>query len=477
MVPNVSRGYSFKGVTVYLLHDKREEGDAPYPESAGRVGLGWLFNLDGEASTPEQAAKVMALTVRDAERLKRGAGIRPGGSKAEAPPVWHMSLSWAKIETPGPAEMESAVQEALEAVGLGVEKGYQTYVVEHTDTTHRHVHVVVCLVHPLTGCQANPHRDQPKLQSWARTYERRHGQIFCHDREAKYAAIDRLRSSHATPTRAAFNDNSIGPAPATVEPAPAAAQPDRFGRSRERKPRAPRQAKTQQRPEWQARTAAGNANRNAREAADGIKAATAEKWSALKAAERAAFTQRNAEASRFYADRKAGREAIFETYRTALDGIWKPQGGPKTATPDRSSLWQAVRDQQQARLKTFEKNERSALGRVRNALMLVPKASLLRRARLAVNGAERRRLFERGQRAIVARIIPKEHRTPTRPMPKTPEPKRVQAERLKIQRSAELERHARETTAQGAALKARHACEIRRNPARDSDLMSATVPI
>jgi hypothetical protein len=332
-------------------------------------------------------------------------------------------------------------------------RGFQTVIVEHTDTDHPHVHIMVNLVHPETGKQANPFRDKQKAQAWARGYERQRGEIFCHDREAKYAELDRARSSHATAIRAAFNDSASGLAPAKA-PAPDR-KADRFGRSRERKPR-----NRQQRPEWQARTAAGNDNRTAREAANRIKAETAAKWSALKAAERAAFTQRTAEASRFCADSRAGRDAIFEKFRTALDAVWKPHGDPKTASPDRSLLWQAVREQQETRLKAFEKNERSALGRIRNVFTLAPRASMLRRARLALDAGERRRVFERGQRAIVARIMPKEDRKPARPAPHTPEPKKVQAERLKAQRNAELVQQAREITAQGAAMKARHAFQI-----------------
>jgi MobA/VirD2-like, nuclease domain len=458
MIPKLNRGQSFKGLTAYLMHDKREEGaadDAPHPETAERVGFTRTMNFHGAAAEddPALAAKLMALTWKAREALKRAAGIKPGGSEAEAPPVWHSSLSWEPSERPDGAEMMRAVESYLKHQGLGLEKGYQTYVVEHTDTAHPHVHIVVNLVHPETGKQANPYRDRQKAQSWARDYERQRGAIFCHDREAKYAEIDRARSSHATTTRAAFNDNAQGGSAGGPAPG-AAAQPDRFGRSRKRKPRQRRQ---QQRPEWQARKAAGNDNRTARAAAERIKAEAAAQWAALKAAERAAFTQRSAEAARLSANRKAGREAIFEKYRSALDAVWTPQGGPKTASPDRSSLWRSVRERQAARQRAFEKNERSALGRVRNALTLAGKgASLLRTVRLAVDATERRRVFERGQRAIAARTIPKETRLPTRPQPKTPEPKRVQAERLKAMRAKELAEHSRETTARGAAMKARH---------------------
>jgi hypothetical protein len=456
MIPNVSRGYSFKGVTAYLTHDARENTSEPHPQTAERVGFTRLYNfLPGEARTPQEAAKVMALTVRDADRIKRQAGINPCG-KAEAPPVYHVSLSWAKSQVPTEAQKEGAIREAAERAGVSLDKGYLAYAVEHTDTEHHHVHFVVCLVHPETGKQANPHRDQPKLQSWARDYERRHGQVFCKDREAKYAALDRLRSSRDTPTRAAFNDNSRGAA--------ATAAPDRFGRSRERQPRQPgdrQPRKGLERPEGQARKEASDDNRAGQEAADRIKADSAARWSALKAAEKAAFTQRQAEAARFYADRKAGREAIFEKYKTAFDGLWKPQGGPKQASPDRSRLWQSIRDQQAARQQTFQANERSAIGRIRNAVSLAGKgASLLKTVRLAVSAEERRHTFERGQRAIVARTLPREQRQPSRPTPKTPEPKRVQAERVKAMRTAELAAYARETTARAAAMKGRHAFQI-----------------
>jgi hypothetical protein len=449
MIPKLTRGRSFKKLARYLMHDKRENEAAPHPETAQRVGFTRTLNFLGDAARgdPSKAASIMALTWKARDELKRAAGIKPTGDKANAPPVWHSSLSWAKGEKPTEAEMIRAAESYLRHQGLGLEKGYQTYLVQHTDTAHPHVHIVVNLVHPENGKQANPFRDQPKAQAWARTYEKQRGQIFCHDRERKYAALDQARQ---TPARAAFNDNAQGKA------APAA-QPDKFGRSRDRQPR----KRNQQRPEWQARQAAGNDNRAAREAADRIKADSAARWSALKAGEQAAFTQRTAEASRFYADRKAGRDAIFEKYRTALDGVWNPQGGPKQASPDRSRLWQSIRQQQTQRQTTFDANEKTAIGRIRNALTLAGKgASLFRTARLAVNAEERRRVFERGQRAIAARGLPREERQPARPTPKTPEPKRVQAERLKAMRTAELAEFARDTTTQGAAMKGRHAFQI-----------------
>ena len=451
MLPNVERGYSFKGVTAYLTHDARENPNDPHPPTSERVDFFKLRNFIGdEARTPEEAAKIMALIVRDADKIKRAAGTAATGRKATAPPVYHFSLSWHPTEQPSQAKMERAAEAFLKSEGL--DERYLSYFVAHNDTDHRHLHGVVCLVDPVTGKQANPHFDKQKAQLWGAQYEREQGKIFCHNREARLGAIERARPSHATKTRAAFNDNSRGAAKPEATPAP-----DRFGRSRERtrEPRQPHQPrKGQSRLEWQARQ---DKSRAAQEAADRIKADTAAKWAALKASERVAFAQRGAEFSRLMADRNAGRDAIYQKYQAALDGIWKPEGGPKSASPDRRKAWLSIHSQQEARKQEFEANERTALGRVRNALTLAGKdKSLWRTARLAINAAERRSLFERGQWEIVARILPREQQAKERPRLKTPEPKRVQAERVKAMRARELAEYARETKMQAAAMKARH---------------------
>jgi hypothetical protein len=187
MIPKLTRGRSFKKLTAYLMHDKREgwaEAGDPHPDTAERVGFTRTMNFFGDAAQgdPRIAARMMAATWKSAEALKRAAGIKPGGDKAKAPPVWHNSLSWAKSERVDEAEMMRAAESYLKYQGLGLDKGYQTYVVEHTDTEHMHLHVVVNLVHPETGKQANPYRDKQNAQAWARSYEKQRGQIFCHDR-------------------------------------------------------------------------------------------------------------------------------------------------------------------------------------------------------------------------------------------------------------------------------------------------------
>ena len=201
MLPNVSRGWSFKGLTRYLLNPK-EGQDA----SVERVGFIHLENfLPDEARTPEEAAHTMAMTWKGADRLKKEAGIPGTGQKVKSPPVWHCSLSWTKGEKPTRDEMLEAGRECLASVGLALEDGHHTYFIEHRDTEQAHIHMVVNLVHPIDGRQANPVRDQKRSQRWANRYDRERGHIYCPQRYAKYSAHEKglkLKSAWGKASRA-----------------------------------------------------------------------------------------------------------------------------------------------------------------------------------------------------------------------------------------------------------------------------------
>ena len=447
MLPNVSRGHSFAGVTAYLTHDKREDfadGTTRTADTEERVGFCRLMNFDdGEARTPAEAAKVMALTVRDADRIKQDAGVKATGNKAERETVFHMSLSWAKSEQVDEAEMVRAMGESLAAVGLKLDKGYQTYCIEHTDTEHQHLHVVVNLVHPLTGKQANPHRDQPKLQAWARVYEKQRGQVFCHDREAKYAAIDRKRGSHASPRRAAFNGKGQGETgkPGTGRAGGERAARDRPGRS------VPYHV-------WKAQQQARNAAEQA--AASQVKAALGGRYRDMQTRHEAAYQTRRQEQSQARADAQGGRNAIYEKYASALDAIYHPPAGPKQLTPERS-LSVAVHQHLATRRTEFDRREGSAWGRFQNARTLAAGASLFRLVRLAMNPAERRRLFERQQRTTQKSLAPRGTGAPReRPQAKTADLPHRRAAAVKAMRTAELAAHAGRQAAGVASMAARH---------------------
>lgn len=446
MVPNIERGHSFRGVTAYLMHDKAQ-GVGPQPVTADRVGFAGLFNFVGdEAVSIEEASKVMALTVRDADQLKAAAGIRPGGRKAEKGPVWHASLSWDPSERPSDEEMVEAAHAMLDKVGLPLKSGYQTYIVQHTDTEHRHLHVVVNLVHPINGKQANPYRDLPKAQAWAHAYDKARGNVFCKDRAEKY---DR-QAPAASDRQAAFN--------MAAQPGTGAEPRDAARPRRDRKPR-------QTRPEWQARKEAGNDNRMAQGVAARLRTELNDRYARLGASFSEAADRRRAESARFFADLRAGRKAIYEKYAEALDDVWK--GRQRGTPPSNRAAWTRLATALNAREATFLVNEGTLLGRLRNARILGRDLTPFRRARLALNQTERRRLFDQRQRAYKDRHKPDRGKAGQSPQP---ESKRALSDKVKAMRAAELSLYDRAMGVQRAAMLERHAAERAGEKAQRADL-------
>jgi hypothetical protein len=198
MVPNITRGSDFGRLTEYLTEDElHHQVFGPMAEYltspkqgqtvSERVGFIELVNFQpGEARTPAEGAKVMALTARNAAQLKRAAGVKATGRKATSAPVWHLSLSWKPGEQVDKTEMMKSVDNALRTVKLDFKKGYQTIIVQHIDTEHPHVHVQINLVHPVTGKQHNPYKDRERLQVWSHKYDRSRGNTFCEYRAWKY---------------------------------------------------------------------------------------------------------------------------------------------------------------------------------------------------------------------------------------------------------------------------------------------------
>jgi len=178
VIPKINGlGRSFAGAAAYCLHDAPEPDDRR-PRTSERVG--WADTRNLATFRPERAARLMAATARAAPDLKRLAGVARTGRKL-AKPVLHYSLSWAQDETPGKGEMNRAVDESLEALGL---EGHEALIVAHGDTEHPHVHVIANRVDPETGKAATLDNSKLRLSRWAEGYEREQGQIRCERRRA-----------------------------------------------------------------------------------------------------------------------------------------------------------------------------------------------------------------------------------------------------------------------------------------------------
>ena len=173
MVPHLPQGKgtgrSFKGAGMYYLHDKGSE------ITSERVGATMTLNL--ATDNPHAAWRVMAATAMNQNQIKRDAGTKATGRKLTQP-VFAYSLSWAPDERPEPLHMMEEAKKSLAVLDLS---DHQALVVQHTDTEHPHVHVLVNRVHPETGIAAKLSHSRQKLDRYAMTYEQEHG-IKCQQR-------------------------------------------------------------------------------------------------------------------------------------------------------------------------------------------------------------------------------------------------------------------------------------------------------
>lgn len=193
MIPRLSsrakrkdgRGQSFKTLSAYLFNGSL---DQPDPARAP-----WAHTLNCHASDPSQAWAEMAWTYRHADELKQAAGGRLGGQKNNHP-VWHLSLNWKESETPTRDHMIETAQSVLRHFGL---QDHQALIVNHTDTAHSHIHIMVNTVNPHDGRSVDVSKNsKARLSAWALDYERMHG-IQCEQRVENDKKRTDNRNMHA----------------------------------------------------------------------------------------------------------------------------------------------------------------------------------------------------------------------------------------------------------------------------------------
>lgn len=204
MVPRVAQGKgvgkSFMGTAAYLLHDKRTEQQIEQAvpvadQSSDRVA--WTETRNLAVHEPDLAARVMAATAKDADRLKRAhheaeqaklpedertpyKSSKPGFNS-----VFHYSLAWHPDEAPTLTreEQTKAAYASLRALGAD---HLQAMIIAHDDEPQPHVHVLVNRVNPETGAMEKiDSHAKAKLRDWALQYERDRGYILCPERERR----------------------------------------------------------------------------------------------------------------------------------------------------------------------------------------------------------------------------------------------------------------------------------------------------
>lgn len=313
------RGTSFKGTFQYVMHDKGAK-------TAERVGFVDVRNL--AADTPDQAWREMMALCDAADELKARAGIKT--RRPLRKPVYAFTLNWHALDEPDEAHMRETAADALRALGM---EHLQAVIVQHTDTPHRHVHVIVNLVDPETGKAAPLSNDNHKLDRWADNYEVGMGMIRSPERRAKFHAFD----------------NGLKP------------------------PKRAQQAISRE--EWESRKIKGE---QAKKRADDIRAAYAACVAQLKATQGDAYLARKAEAAKLWNAYQADRKAIRDRYRPFIDAIWtsRRRTPPHPFTEqvlrdlEETAEWKELGRRQWKDRRLFNARETSLLGVIANTVRL-----------------------------------------------------------------------------------------------------------
>lgn len=164
IVTVTGKGQSFKGAGLYYLHDKGAQSKA-------RVAFTHTVNL--ATDNPNVAIAMMIHTAAHQDQIKRRAGGSARGRKLKTGPVYTYCLSWdPRLAPPTRQHMIDTAIESLAALGLDAN---EALLIAHSDEPHKHIHIIVNRIHPDTGIADTLSNDHTRLSAWAETYQRRHG--------------------------------------------------------------------------------------------------------------------------------------------------------------------------------------------------------------------------------------------------------------------------------------------------------------
>ena len=194
MIVKIARaGTSFRGAGKYYLHDKRQNGEAARVTSA-RVGQVEGLNLANDAAAdPEACLSEMAQTAFDQYILQLESGQNVGRFRQMQKPVHHISISWKPEEQVTTAQQMKAARDYLAHMGWD---GHQALIVQHTDTEHDHVHIILNGVHPDTGLRLDDHLSKKRSRAFEKSYAQEHGFIYMATPDGQGKAQDKTRLLH-----------------------------------------------------------------------------------------------------------------------------------------------------------------------------------------------------------------------------------------------------------------------------------------
>jgi AAA domain/Relaxase/Mobilisation nuclease domain len=189
MMPVITKGTGISGALRYALGEGNDlltgqrkalqPGAQSRAEILGGQHFGFKIQTHDDVELARKVMEWQALPENQAGRTR----------KCEKDCLSY-SLSWHKGYEPSREEMVEAAQNSLKALGM---EGARAIFIAHSDTDHRHIHVIASRINPQTGMTFSDRMDRTILQRWALDWEREKGQITA-AREELHALVDAVRA-------------------------------------------------------------------------------------------------------------------------------------------------------------------------------------------------------------------------------------------------------------------------------------------
>ncbi|MCH9808493.1 MAG: relaxase/mobilization nuclease domain-containing protein [Alphaproteobacteria bacterium] len=141
----------FHALARYFVHGK--PGTTPSPKR-----VAWVLAQNLPTDDPELAATIMTATAELSPRTRKAA--------------YHLMISWHQNQKPSSEAMQTIALETLKRAGLA---DHQALIMGHGDTPHRHLHMLINRVSPLTAKTWKTSNDYARLDRIMRELSDEHG--------------------------------------------------------------------------------------------------------------------------------------------------------------------------------------------------------------------------------------------------------------------------------------------------------------
>jgi hypothetical protein len=171
MTPRLKTGKGVAGAVRYVLGEGRDHktGELKALLSGEQSRVAWMSGTGFGFDITNAADADLARCMMEFDTLNQ-----KSRTKQCEQDCLHLSLAWARGETPTREEMERAAKSALEALGMG---NARALFVAHNDEDYAHVHIVASKINPDTGYAYDLAKSYRTLSKWALEYEREHGGV------------------------------------------------------------------------------------------------------------------------------------------------------------------------------------------------------------------------------------------------------------------------------------------------------------